>query len=174
MHATAHQCTAKYVDPPDINIIENLWDHLERRIRARNLLPRSEEDLWIALQEEWYKIDISIIEKLYASLPQRVQAVYSAKGGNTRYWLLDCITSNISLVVELLLEFFFCIHPFLEHVMVILVFQRVFIRCSPNFLCAVYGCIPCSMQGILLRSFAVLEIYARLQKIYHVTIFLGS
>jgi len=70
---------------PDISIIENLWDHLERRIRSRRPLPRSEEDLWIALQEEWYRIDICVIEKLYASLPQRVQAVYNARGGNTRY-----------------------------------------------------------------------------------------
>jgi hypothetical protein len=31
------------------------------------------------------KIDIGVIEKLYASLPQRVQAVYDARGGNTRY-----------------------------------------------------------------------------------------
>jgi hypothetical protein len=70
---------------PDINIIENLWDHLDRRVRARNPLPRSESDLWIALQEEWYQIEPSFIENLYASLPQRVDEVYHANGGNTRY-----------------------------------------------------------------------------------------
>ncbi len=70
---------------PDISIIENLWDHLDRRIRARNPLPCSESDLWIALQEEWYKIDVSFIENLYASLPQRISAVYLANGGSTRY-----------------------------------------------------------------------------------------
>ena len=70
---------------PDISIIENLWDHLERRIRARNPLPWSEAELWVALQEEWYQIDVSFIEKLYTSLPQRVLAVYRANGGNTEY-----------------------------------------------------------------------------------------
>ena len=70
---------------PDINIIENLWDHLERQVWARNPLPRSEGDLWVALQEEWYKIDLAFIRKLYKSLPQRVSAVYRANGGNTRY-----------------------------------------------------------------------------------------
>jgi hypothetical protein len=70
---------------PDISIIENLWEHLERRIRARNPLPRSEEDLWVALQEEWYSIDIEFIEHLYDSLPQRVHDVYKANRGNTRY-----------------------------------------------------------------------------------------
>ncbi|RXW12442.1 hypothetical protein EST38_g13411 [Candolleomyces aberdarensis] len=70
---------------PNINIIENLWDHFDRRIRARSPLPRSEEELWAALQEEWYKIEPSFIESLYQSLPDRVRAVYEAKGGNTRF-----------------------------------------------------------------------------------------
>ena len=70
---------------PDINIIENLWDHLECQVRAHNSLPRSEGDLWVALQEELYKIDLAFIRKLYKSLPERVSAVYHANGGNTRY-----------------------------------------------------------------------------------------
>ena len=73
------------LNSPDINIIENLWDHLERQVRARNPLPRSEGDLWVALQEEWYKIDLAFIRKLYESLPERVSAVYHANRGNTRY-----------------------------------------------------------------------------------------
>jgi len=70
---------------PDINIIENLWDHLDRKIRARRPLPRTEDELWEALQEEWYAIDTSFIDKLYESMPDRVRAVYNAHGGNTRY-----------------------------------------------------------------------------------------
>jgi DDE superfamily endonuclease len=70
---------------PDINIIENLWDYLDRLVRARDPLPRTEEDLWVALQEEWVNIPLDYIKKLYASLPDRIRAVYDAKGGNTRY-----------------------------------------------------------------------------------------
>ena len=70
---------------PDISIIENLWDYLDCRIRARCPLPKSEEDLWVALQEEWYKIDLDYIAKLYDSLPSRIASVELAKGGNTRY-----------------------------------------------------------------------------------------
>lgn len=55
---------------PDINIIENLWDHLSRRVHARRPQPTSETDLWILLQEEWYRIEPSFISKLYNSLPQ--------------------------------------------------------------------------------------------------------
>ena len=70
---------------PDLNIIENVWDHLDRKIRARKPLPHSQEDLWVALQEEWYSIDQAFIDKLYDSIPDRVHAVYKAHGGNTRY-----------------------------------------------------------------------------------------
>jgi hypothetical protein len=70
---------------PDISIIENLWDHLAHRVQARRPHPTSEEDLWVLLQEEWYRIDISFIMNLYNSLPQRIFAVYKANGGNTRY-----------------------------------------------------------------------------------------
>ena len=70
---------------PDLSIIENLWDHLDRRVQARKPLPRSAEELWIALQEEWFVIDKGFIDKLYESLPDRVHAVYKAHGGNTEY-----------------------------------------------------------------------------------------
>ena len=38
----------------DINIAENIWNHLDHLICAHQPRPTSEEDLWIALQEEWY------------------------------------------------------------------------------------------------------------------------
>lgn len=70
---------------PDINILENLWDHLEHRIHACNPLPHTEDDLWIALQKKWFRIDVGFIRKLYESLPDQIHAVYLAKGGNTWY-----------------------------------------------------------------------------------------
>jgi hypothetical protein len=70
---------------PDMNIIEHVWDHLDRKVRARRPLPSSEDDLWRALQEEWAAIDEAYIAKLYESMPRRVQTLYEAKGGNTRY-----------------------------------------------------------------------------------------
>jgi len=70
---------------PDINIIENLWDHLDHWVWAQNPLSHSESDLWIALKEEWYQIEPSFIENLYASLPQQVSEVYHANEGNIIY-----------------------------------------------------------------------------------------
>lgn len=69
----------------DINIIEHVWDRLDRQVRSRNPLPQTEDQLWAALLEEWAKLDVEFIQKLYESLPRRVQAVVNAKGGNTRY-----------------------------------------------------------------------------------------
>ena len=42
---------------PDMNIIENLWSHLEQMVHARNPLPHNRDELWEALQEEWMRID---------------------------------------------------------------------------------------------------------------------
>jgi hypothetical protein len=70
---------------PDLNITEHVWDHLNRKVRARRPLPTNEDQLWKALQEEWCVIDDSFITKLYDSLPRRVLAVHEAKGGKTRY-----------------------------------------------------------------------------------------
>jgi len=70
---------------PDLNIIENLWDHLDRMVRARNPLPKNLDELWLALQEEWLNIDQDFIDRLYESIPNRVCAVLKAWGGETRY-----------------------------------------------------------------------------------------
>lgn len=69
----------------DMNIIEHVWDYLDRSVRAREVQPRNKEEFWAVLQEEWSQIPISYITKLYNSLPSRVQALKKAKGGYTRY-----------------------------------------------------------------------------------------
>jgi transposase len=53
---------------PDMSIIEPLWDILDKRIRKRNHLPTNKEELWKALQEEWYSIDRETIMSLYGSM----------------------------------------------------------------------------------------------------------
>jgi len=70
---------------PDQNIIEPVWDYLDRRIRARLVQPTNLDQLWEALQEEWAKIDIHYIRKLYESIPRRVNALLRAKGSWTKY-----------------------------------------------------------------------------------------
>ncbi|KAJ3992047.1 hypothetical protein F5050DRAFT_1801908 [Lentinula boryana] len=70
---------------PDMNIIKNVWNFVETQIRRRSPLPNSVDQLWVALQEEWSRIPIEYINKLYDSLPRRVSDVIAANGGATRY-----------------------------------------------------------------------------------------
>ena len=70
---------------PDINPIEHLWDELERRIRGLKKRPKTEDELFQFLQEEWVKIPLSVLKKLVDSMPKRVVAVREANGNPTRY-----------------------------------------------------------------------------------------
>ena len=69
----------------DLNSIENLWHILRDRIQKHKVQPRTKEALIEALQEEWVKLDIKIVNDLIDSMPQRLQAVIDAKGGATKY-----------------------------------------------------------------------------------------
>jgi hypothetical protein len=70
---------------PDMNILENLWAHLDNQIQAHPKKPSNSAELWKILQEEWKNISLEYIRKLYESLPRRVEGVCNAKGGNTKY-----------------------------------------------------------------------------------------
>ena len=70
---------------PDLNPIENLWDELEKRVRAHVPLPKSRENLWEILQEEWSNIDINKYQNLVDSMPRRISAVIKSKGHPTKY-----------------------------------------------------------------------------------------
>ena len=70
---------------PDLNPIENLWHILRSNIRKRKVQPRTKESLIQALQEEWEKLDVELVNKLCDSMPRRLQAVIAAKGGSTKY-----------------------------------------------------------------------------------------
>ena len=70
---------------PDLNPIENLWHILRTNIKKRVPRPMRKEDLAVALQEEWAKLDMVTVNKLIESMPRRLQAVIDAKGGSTKY-----------------------------------------------------------------------------------------
>ena len=70
---------------PDMNIIEHVWEYLDKRVRTRSPLPTNRDQMWTALQEEWASIDEDYIEKLYESMPDRVAALLKAKGSWTKY-----------------------------------------------------------------------------------------
>lgn len=68
---------------PDLNVIEHIWEVLERKIRKHSIT--SAPILKEKLQEEWQQITPSETENLVASMPRRLQAVIDARGGPTKY-----------------------------------------------------------------------------------------
>jgi hypothetical protein len=70
---------------PDMNIIEPVWGHLKHRVQTCECTPQNKDELWEVLEEEWYKIDLAFIKKLYESIPEWVAALHRAKGGHTHY-----------------------------------------------------------------------------------------
>ena len=70
---------------PDLNLIEHLWDVLQRQINSRSLLPKTLSELKVALVEEWRAIPGSILEKLVEGMPKRLEELRKARGLNTRY-----------------------------------------------------------------------------------------
>ena len=70
---------------PDMNVIEHVWDHLDKLIRKWDPLPKNLDELWEALREEWENLDIAYIQNLYSSWPRRVAALVKAEGKYTKY-----------------------------------------------------------------------------------------
>ena len=68
---------------PDLNIIENLWSIVKEKVSKRS--PLSKSNLWEIVEEEWYKIDKSVIIGLFSSMRKRIQMVLKNKGLNTKY-----------------------------------------------------------------------------------------
>ena len=63
---------------PDLNPIKHVWKELKVFVNQRPTPPKNKDELWVALQEEWEKIDVGFINALIESMPRRVQAVYEA------------------------------------------------------------------------------------------------
>ena len=68
---------------PDLNPIENIWDHLARQIAKEKF--QNGKELLEKLKVTWQEIPLPYLEKLVDSMPQRIEAVIKAKGGATRY-----------------------------------------------------------------------------------------
>lgn len=68
---------------PDLNVIEHLWDYLEKNIRKHEISDK--EDLRKIIDQEWYKIASLLTEKLVRSMPSRLGAARKSRGYPTKY-----------------------------------------------------------------------------------------
>jgi hypothetical protein len=65
--------------------VEKVWDLVDNAIREQRPLPTNKDDLWLAVKEEWAKLDLAKIRSLYDTYDHRIQALADAEGGHTRY-----------------------------------------------------------------------------------------
>lgn len=69
---------------PDLNIIENLWAQMKKKIRLKRA--KTKEDLKKIIVETWEQdMDKDYLKNLYKSMPKRIAAVIKARGGSTKY-----------------------------------------------------------------------------------------
>lgn len=70
---------------PDLNVIENAWDMLQRAVNARQPPPNNLADLCAAVHEEWDALDQNKLRRLVRSVNRRCREVIQARGGHTHY-----------------------------------------------------------------------------------------
>ena len=69
----------------DLNPIENLSHIFCTNIRKRKPLALTKAALVVALQEEWLKLDMDIVNYLCDTMPQRLKEVIERKGCSIRF-----------------------------------------------------------------------------------------
>ena len=67
----------------DLNLIENLWDELERKLKKHQ--SKNKQGLEALLKQEWQEIELPVIQKLVDSVPSRLIQCIKMKGYATRH-----------------------------------------------------------------------------------------
>ena len=70
---------------PDINIIENVWSLLKKRVSQRH--PKNIEELWAFCQE---RIPLEYIQNLYSSIPDRINKIVLCNGKTLNFEFFYC------------------------------------------------------------------------------------
>lgn len=82
-----HDVSLLYHPPnsPDLSPIEPVWHELKKIIRALPHPPTSVDALKSAVFTAWDQLDVADVDKYILSMPDRVAAIFQAKGGHTRF-----------------------------------------------------------------------------------------
>ena len=70
---------------PDLNIIENLWGIISKRVYKDGKEYLTPDELWESVSEEFISISTETIQKLFESIPRRLVSCLEIKGKRTRY-----------------------------------------------------------------------------------------
>ena len=81
---------------PDMNIIEHVWGRMKEE--AWKTKPKNLDELWEACKTAFFAIPDDFINKLYESLPNRMDAFLQAHGSHTRTFVLP--KSDLSVFIK--------------------------------------------------------------------------
>ncbi|EIE91100.1 hypothetical protein RO3G_15811 [Rhizopus delemar RA 99-880] len=69
----------------DLNLIEHVWNALERQIERKRLSVKNLQQLKVALQKECVRLDDEFADRLARSMKRRYEAIIKAKSSATGY-----------------------------------------------------------------------------------------
>ncbi|KAG0740159.1 hypothetical protein G6F57_008397 [Rhizopus arrhizus] len=81
---TVHQ-GSDFIFQEDGASCRTVWNALERQIERKRLSIKNLQQLKVALQEEWARLDDEFADRFVRSMKRRCEAVIKAKGGATEY-----------------------------------------------------------------------------------------
>ena len=70
---------------PDLNIIENIWDELNRRVRGTGAISTTLNQLRAEILYEANNLPQNYVQRYVTSMRRRCLAVVNSAGGHTRY-----------------------------------------------------------------------------------------
>jgi len=70
---------------PDLNLIEDLWNKVDKHLRNNSNPAYNRDTLWENLKSAWDSIETNYCNKLINTMPERVKDVIKARGGYTRW-----------------------------------------------------------------------------------------
>ena len=70
---------------PNLNPIEHLWHHIKVQLQKYETPAKGVWEIWERVAEVWENIEPEVCQNLIESMPRRVEAVFKAKGGHTKY-----------------------------------------------------------------------------------------
>jgi transposase len=70
---------------PDLNIIEHVWRYMKQQLSMDAHHPQSVDELWERIQDIWLDTPLDFLQKLYESMPSRMEALLRSRGGQINY-----------------------------------------------------------------------------------------
>jgi len=70
---------------PDMNPIQNMWSKVTHTMDASANQPTNPAELWQAFIDAGQALSLQTIATMINSMPRRVQAMYDARDGHTKY-----------------------------------------------------------------------------------------